>query len=838
MGYTVDYSTMQAILGTYREMTGKWNGELSSVMEKTQAIVTSTNIAGNKANNMKQYLAMTYSYIYNVMVELLALFFRNYLLYTEDYARQIDPERDTHINSEELGRLHDSLQTKRGSFQHIGMNAERTLSKVADIVSTPSLDISGLDIKVDGVLKSLDDLDNAVNTLESAHISADFEEIDAMISGLKAFIKELYNQEKVFKIGFSKKSFMELASVPGLLLAMKNADERLSAQESDVALAMANLEKRHEQEQKELKKRQKRIKWAKAGVAVLTTVTSAVCVATGAGTLLVPVICTVGKSAFDAAADEYETHGWDTDQWNKANIGKEAVKGWFSGFTGAILPPGAGDFAKAGLSSANSALWGGLDNAYDQMAATGRITDTKSIWFDAEKSGVSSFVGELAGNTISDKVEKMPIGLGLDKYTNPTKDVRHYVGKFIVGSTDEVSSGIVDRGVSTTVEIAYDIGRNDIHGVSAWEDIDLGDRYKDVMSFEKIALDFVKGGSKEVVSSYITERKPDPKTGLTPIIQAKLGYETNPETGLTGAVQDSLSHIVDEDQFSDILREMEERNPSARNAATVAATDDQLTTGDNGLADNTDDYYKYGDSPSLNSKSHNMDWENTASTPEEIQLIEEMESNGELDVMPSELGQSFYDSDTAKLTEKPIEITFTYNDKKYGVDEFISQGDMQEEGLNGMTVAEYLDNYDRYQAEGRELNDEQKNYRMGIVETVAYENGEQQIADIMQNNPNLSYDEASRMIDYEGRVTEAQREVSSQAALHDPDQITGGDPNNIHAMGSGRVNSSFGSQWRWGRAENLHEEVLKASQGMTREEMENTRLNIKFNYKSKNSKGE
>ena len=124
-----------------------------------------------------------------------------------------------------------------------------------------------------------------------------------------------------------------------------------------------------------------------------------------------------------------------------------------------------------------------------------------------------------------------------------------------------------------------------------------------------------------------------------------------------------------------------------------------------------------------------------------------MERNGELEISTSDLGPATYVSDKAPLTKNPIEVTFTYNTEKYGEEEFLSQGDMQEEGLNSMSVAEYLDNYERYQTEGRDLDDPQKLYRLGIVEANAYEKGEHMIADLMQNNPGLSYEKASHMID-------------------------------------------------------------------------------------------
>ncbi len=244
-----------------------------------------------------------------------------------------------------------------------------------------------------------------------------------------------------------------------------------------------------------------------------------------------------------------------------------------------------------------------------------------------------------------------------------------------------------------------------------------------------------------------------------------------------------------------------------------------------------------GDGLSEVAKDHidnaSIDWENTMNSPSEIKQMEEMEKNGEFNIMPSELGDAYYSSDKAPLTENPIEVEFKYNTAKYDKEEFIYQGNMQEEGMNDLSVADYLDNYERYKAEGRDINDAQEKYRLGIVETIADENGEQQIRDMMKENPNLSYEDASKEINWKKLIKEAEEEISSQAALHNPDQIAGGDPRNVFATGSSKVNSSFGSQWKGSRSETLYNEILKASEGMTREEMENTRLNVKFNYESK-----
>jgi len=537
MGYKVNYGALDDLLRAYSTAVAQWSDGISSVIGKEAVIEASSFISGNSADRMKEYLNTAYSFAETSLSLLLEMFRQNFLLYIEAYYQQVDSERHTYINEAELTELRSSLQGKRSQLQQIGIAAENSVRGILDLVSLPNLDISEPDMKLGSMLTSLDELDNAVNGLERAHVSADFSDIDALISQLDAYFQELIGLSKEFKTDFTMRSFVSLSSVPALLMTTKKAYEHLTAQETNVALAAKNLEKRLELEQAELEKRERQAKWAKAAVTIITVAATAVCLSTGVGTLLVPVICGVGKCAFNAAADEYVKNGWNTDQWDSAYIGKEAVKGWFTGFTGAILPPGVGDVVKVSVSATNSALWGGLDNAYDQMTTSGTISDTTSIFFDAEKSGVSSFAGGLVGSVIGDQVKELPIGMGLDKYENPSNDIRHYVGKFIQGSTSEVSSGIGERFASTTVESIYDIERNVIEGRGALDEIDFADRYKEVLSFDNIALDFAKGGAKESISSYFKERTPDPKTGLTPIIQSKLSYETNPETGLTGIVR-------------------------------------------------------------------------------------------------------------------------------------------------------------------------------------------------------------------------------------------------------------------------------------------------------------
>lgn len=50
--------------------------------------------------------------------------------------------------------------------------------------------------------------------------------------------------------------------------------------------------------------------------------------------------------------------------------------------------------------------------------------------------------------------------------------------------------------------------------------------------------------------------------------------------------------------------------------------------------------------------------------------------------------------------------------------------------------------------------------------------------------------------------------IKTQAALHDPDQIAGGNPLNVTGMRNKRINSSIGSQWKT-RADGVEKQVRK-----------------------------
>lgn len=158
---------------------------------------------------------------------------------------------------------------------------------------------------------------------------------------------------------------------------------------------------------------------------------------------------------------------------------------------------------------------------------------------------------------------------------------------------------------------------------------------------------------------------------------------------------------------------------------------------------------------------------------------------------------------------KEIEVNFKVN-VKHDSEEFARQIKDQEKGMNELTVDEYLKNRERYIAEGRALegNAAQRAER------------EKQLSKKIKElrREGLSRDEAER---------QAEKWMKTQAALHNPDQIAGGNPLNIGGMGDKKINSSIGSQCKF-RIDVIDEQIREISKNMTDTERKSTYLNVKL----------
>ncbi|MDE6950949.1 MAG: hypothetical protein K2P64_08545 [Lachnospiraceae bacterium] len=154
-----------------------------------------------------------------------------------------------------------------------------------------------------------------------------------------------------------------------------------------------------------------------------------------------------------------------------------------------------------------------------------------------------------------------------------------------------------------------------------------------------------------------------------------------------------------------------------------------------------------------------------------------------------------------------IKVEFSYN-SKYDKTEFERQLAEQEEGMNKLTVQEYLDNRQKYIEQGRSIES-------NAAQQAAREKAFLDKVDELQNT-GLSLKEAEK---------QAQKWIDTQAALHNPDQIAGGRASSIGGVGDKAINSSIGSQWRY-RINDVDEQIKKMIENMSEAERKSTYLNV------------
>jgi hypothetical protein len=164
-------------------------------------------------------------------------------------------------------------------------------------------------------------------------------------------------------------------------------------------------------------------------------------------------------------------------------------------------------------------------------------------------------------------------------------------------------------------------------------------------------------------------------------------------------------------------------------------------------------------------------------------------------------------SDIPRIPE--IEISFKRN-PKHDAAEFERQLEAQEEGINSLTVDEFIKNRDRYLKDGRALEGDAAQ-RLARQEAL-----KEKVSELRKQG--LSRKEAKK---------QAEEWLETQAALHNPDQIAGGNPSHIDGMGDKKINSSIGSKWK-SRIKDLDKQIRDIAKTMTQEERESTFLNIKL----------
>jgi hypothetical protein len=155
--------------------------------------------------------------------------------------------------------------------------------------------------------------------------------------------------------------------------------------------------------------------------------------------------------------------------------------------------------------------------------------------------------------------------------------------------------------------------------------------------------------------------------------------------------------------------------------------------------------------------------------------------------------------------------------------EFYKQLKAQEDGINKMTVGEYLQNRETLQNLTNQYGHEKARDILtssGKAQEAARKKLQKKIQDSIEASlakKDIFGEEAEKIA-----AEKAKEQMSQLAALHDPDLIAGG-TDTISKVGNKNVNSSLGSQWaKDGRVDGMDSAAKKA----LTESGPNTKMNI------------
>ena len=154
-----------------------------------------------------------------------------------------------------------------------------------------------------------------------------------------------------------------------------------------------------QREAEEQARRAEEAKWAKIGLTGLVIVGGIVAsVVTGgaAAPIVIGAISGAVMAGGNTAIDQYAEHGWDTDNWDYAEIGKDAFVG---GVTGAATAWIGGNLTKGVTNLASSTQWGSTllnsSNAYVRVGTGAVIGSASEVVSGVGSRGTGAFISTM-----------------------------------------------------------------------------------------------------------------------------------------------------------------------------------------------------------------------------------------------------------------------------------------------------------------------------------------------------------------------------------------------------------------------------------------------------------
>ena len=141
----------------------------------------------------------------------------------------------------------------------------------------------------------------------------------------------------------------------------------------------------------------------------------------------------------------------------------------------------------------------------------------------------------------------------------------------------------------------------------------------------------------------------------------------------------------------------------------------------------------------------------------------------------------------------------------------MKQSKGQEDGLNGLTIQDYFNNKALFDEFGRDKS------ISSLIKKIRAKGLKDKVDELMLKG-----------LDYDSATKEAKEWMKTQAVLHNPDQIVGGNSKNVSVLGNTNINSSIGRQWKLERADYLYDEIMKQIVDIPIDKFGEIYLNIKL----------
>jgi len=170
--------------------------------------------------------------------------------------------------------------------------------------------------------------------------------------------------------------------------------------------------------------------------------------------------------------------------------------------------------------------------------------------------------------------------------------------------------------------------------------------------------------------------------------------------------------------------------------------------------------------------------------------------------------KTFYDDNTAKKAGKSTG----------GLKEYERQLEGQQKGINSLTIDKWQSNRKKYLIQGRapESSGEQKRQREKLKATTI----NRVYIEALDRGEEMDIEKATRIVEKE------------YAALHDPDQVAGGDSNMITSLGRMDINSSIGSQWK-NKIHTVDVMVEKMFKKFNKDQRSKVKMNVELEIRKK-----